>query len=335
MPTDRVLDPDPTTVIPKFSRYRSVRRATKEVLLQNKQRDSPSCSGERVRTKFISTASLEYPLTSLQCVTILYEQFSINVPTTPETTPLDLIQLAANILTQDINVSNSILLESCHRLGLQRRLRSYEKVQDIMNTWDGAQQDTLEIQTSNFPQSDFYNFDLVQRFAPKILTVSMYHSQQAGEWHNRCITLLSTGQIFTSPKPDSKITDIDVVEICHLSDFDIYTPTLSQVSEVLKPPRKICYALKSQQKFNPVFLDPKNKVHFFSTGDAELGMKWYSIVQQWRSWYLLSRLSEDKDERGATTNQFVSPAAMLAPGSIVNMSVEEICCTNKFLLVSD
>ncbi|KAK5275206.1 hypothetical protein LTR40_013438, partial [Exophiala xenobiotica] len=94
----------------------------------------------------------------------------------------------------------------------------------------------------------------------------------------------------------SKIeNDIHCTNICHLSDFDLYTPTPKQVKQ-LKPPRKMCFALKSQEK-SSMFLDGANFVHFFSTKDQIMAGKWYHEVQSWRSWYLFHMIGKGQQTR--------------------------------------
>jgi hypothetical protein len=123
----------------------------------------------------------------------------------------------------------------------------------------------------------------------------MYHSQKPGKWNKRYITLLSSGQIYVAKKAGAKMTEKDVVNICHLSDFDVYTPTPQQMRKHLRPPKKHCLAIKSQQK-TTMFLSTENFVHFFCTDDETLSEQWYAAVQQWRSWYLVNKMGEGKEE---------------------------------------
>lgn len=169
-----------------------------------------------------------------------------------------------------------------------------------MNSWDRDTQNALILQNSDTPRFDT---DLearsVSKDTPTDVTVYMYHSQKPGKWNKRYITLLSSGQMFISKKTGAKISDKDVNSICHLSDFDIYTPTPQQIRKTLKPPKKHCYAIKSQQK-TTMFLSTENYVHFFSSDNEELSEKFYAAVQQWRSWYLVNRMGEGKKKTDQT-----------------------------------
>jgi hypothetical protein len=239
----------------------------------------------------------------MQRVLIRCRQSSINLPVTPETTPVDLIYSAANILSQAITPSAAILLESYIPIGLERRIRRYEHIRDIMNSWDRDTQNSLIIQASDSPNHDK---DLeafaVPKEQPSDVTVHIYHSQKPGKWNKRYITLLSTGQIFLSKKAGSKVSDKDIVTICHLTDFDIYTPTPQQLRKHVKPPKKYCHAVKSQQR-TAMFLNTDDFVHFFSTDDPVLADKWYDSVQQWRSWYLVHMMGEGQKKAAASKKQ--------------------------------
>jgi hypothetical protein len=156
----------------------------------------------------------------------------------------------------------------------------------------------------------------------------MYHSQRPGKWNKRYITLDSTGQIYISKKKDAKVTDKDIVTLCHLTDFDIYMPTSDEIRKNLGPPKKYCYAVKSQQK-TTMFLNTEKFVHFFSTDDYDMANKWYDGCQQWRSWYLVNIKGEGKKKAAAKVRTVKVPGIRTASGSTavaghkVKISVDE------------
>lgn len=123
------------------------------------------------------------------------------------------------------------------------------------------------------------------------------------------------------------MSDKDVVNICHLSDFDIYTPTPQQIRKQLKPPKKYCHAIKSQQK-TTMFLSTENFVHFFSTDEERLAEQWYAAVQEWRSWYLVNKKGEGKKTKGKTVTELSTkvparPGTKAGPTHRVKVSVDE------------
>ena len=108
--------------------------------------------------------------------------------------------------------------------------------------------------------------------------------------------------------------------ICHLSDFDIYVPTRRQMSKKVRPPKKICFAIKSQQK-SSMFLSTENYVHFFCTNDTNLATRWYKAVQEWRSWYLVHILGEGQKEK--------PPAPSLLPTTSLREQPDATSCEFK------
>ncbi|KAJ8061782.1 hypothetical protein OCU04_009578 [Sclerotinia nivalis] len=263
-------------------------------------------------------------------VLIRCKQSSINLPVDGDTTPIDIMNSAANIMSADINPRTAVLLESYTTLGLERKIRRHEHIRDIMNSWDRDTQNALIVEASDFSG---YDEDLeassVPNDAPQDVTVQLYHSQKPGKWNKRYITLLSSGQVFVSKKSGMGLNDKDSMNICHLSDFDIYTPTAQQIRKTLKPPRKNCYAIKSQQK-TAMFLSTENFVHFFCTDDQIAASAWYSAVQKWRSWYLVNKKGEGQKKAAKTVKAMKTKIASKPGTGIrgaqthrINVSVDE------------
>ncbi|KAM5342458.1 hypothetical protein ACJ41O_013424 [Fusarium nematophilum] len=248
----------------------------------------------------------------------------INLPVTPETSPVDILYSTANLTTHDIDPKNSVLIECYVELGLERRLRRYERIRDVMNSWDRDQQNSLLVLTNDISESDDADLDIksVPRTPtpPPGFSLQMYHSSRPGKWNKRWITLLESGQMFSSKKPASKASDKDSTVLCHLSDFDIYTPRESEVRRHLKAPRRFCYAVKSQQK-TVVFPNGENFVHFFCAEDGKLAKRFLELVQRWRSWYLVNKqvdLKKDKPPQiSLNTSASTSPKGSSRSASTV------------------
>lgn len=221
----------------------------------------------------------------------------INLPITPTTQTQDILYSAANCLSEDISPQSAVVVEYFKQYGLERPLRKFEYVRDVMNSWDSDTQNHLEIVTgANGKTSDEAFIKTVPRKQPPESSFTLYHSQKAGKWDKRCIALRSDGQISLAKKQDS--VQSEWTNICHLSDFDIYTPNKREHKR-LKPPKRTFFAVKSQQK-SAMFLTSENFVHYFCTNDEEMGFRFYSVLQQWRSWYIANVLGAG-DEKGEDT----------------------------------
>lgn len=212
----------------------------------------------------------------------------ILLPVTPTTTPLDLIRSASTCLSEPINVKTCALLESFYKVGLQRPLRNYEHVRDVLNSWDDDKQNALVIVDAAANAIDLQDLiaSQVPESKPTGMSCNISYSQRPGKWSKRFLTLRPDGQVVISKNEGSK----DHTNVCHLSDFDIYSPTQRKIKSV-NPPKKHCYAVKSQQK-SSMFMDESNFVHFFCTNDKNTASLFYNSIQGWRSWYLKHVMGE-------------------------------------------
>ena len=217
---------------------------------------------------------------------------SVNLPVTPSTTVSDLIKTASNYLSESIDPRSSVLLESFSRVGVQRPLRKYERVRDIMNSWDNDTQNELVLVESatGGKDRDLYA-DGVPSQKPDGYSNWLYYSQKVGKWDKRWITIREDGQVTISKSSHSA----DAINLCHLSDFDIYSPMPRQISRKIRPPKKICFAIKSQQKL-AFFASSEDFVQFFCTSDRDVATEFYTTAQRWRSWYLVNVLGEGERE---------------------------------------
>lgn len=213
---------------------------------------------------------------------------------TPSTTPLDLIRSASNCLSEPIDPKTAILLENFIKVGLQRPLRKYEHVRDVMNSWDDDGQNSLILVNSVIgTEAELTSVD-VPKDRPEGFSCWMYVSQKPGKWTKKWILLRADGQMQMAKDQSGK----DASNMCHLSDFDIYTPTPKKISKQVKPPKKICYAIKSQQK-SSMFMTTTTFVHFLCTNESNVASQFYHAVQSWRSWYLVNVMGEGKKQQKA------------------------------------
>ncbi|KAJ5669852.1 hypothetical protein N7462_010922 [Penicillium macrosclerotiorum] len=219
-----------------------------------------------------------------------------NLVVSPSTQAYCLLMSASKDLARSIDPNTFIVIESFQKLGLERPLRRYERIRDVMNSWAHDAENCLIIVPPSsmdaLAQLDSRNVPVEK---PSGTTVYLYHSQRPRKWDKRYITLRPDGQVTVAKKENST----DQSNICHLSDFDIYSPSVRALAKEIKPPKKICFAIKSQQK-SSMFLSTENFVHFFSTNDKASADKWHQAVQSWRSWYLVNKV-------GVTENEDVKP----------------------------
>lgn len=191
-----------------------------------------------------------------------------------------------------------MVVEQYRVLGLERRLRRYEHIRDVMNSWDkDAQNQLAVILIGSSSNHEDHDIDVATNDdTPLGYQLHIYHSNRPGKWNKRWVNLLENGQIVSAKKENAKTTDKDTISLCHLSDYDIYTPTESQSKRHLKPPKRFCFAIKSQHK-TTLFLNTDNYVHYFCTDDPQVAQEFKQKTRGWRSRYLVNQTQEVREKQ--------------------------------------
>lgn len=219
--------------------------------------------------------------------------------------------MASAKMRHNINPNSSVVVESYLMLGLERRLRRYERIRDVMNTWDQDHENSLLILSCPASMTDRdLDIDAVPSSAesPPGFTLPVYQSSRPGKWNKRWVTLLENGQMYSAKTGDALPGDAGCMKLCQLSDFDIYSPNETEIRRSVRPPKQFCCAIKSQQK-SVLFSDEVNFVHFFSTDDEEVAARFYERVHGWRSWHLVAKkLAIDRKMNAPAPKLTLDPA---------------------------
>ena len=129
-------------------------------------------------------------------VLVHFNEQVLSVPVLPSTTPQDIFRETSSQLSIPIDAESNVLVESFKQLGLERPLRDYEHVRDVLNSWDRDSQNALNIVPS--PRADaVHELDMksVPQLQPGDTSVHIYHSNAPGHWDRRWISLRSDGQV--------------------------------------------------------------------------------------------------------------------------------------------
>ena len=160
-----------------------------------------------------------------------------------------MIIMAVQIFNTHFKADAAVLKESYHSdaLRLERRLRFYELVTPVMNSWDRDTQNELVLEASDSPRHDM---DLLAGGAPqeqpKPTSVHVYHaSHTKGRWYKHWITLQTSGQIIMSSSKPEPGRNAKAEKLAHMLDADIYMLTTDQ-QKGFKQKRKFCSVIKSQ-----------------------------------------------------------------------------------------
>ncbi|KAF2769718.1 hypothetical protein EJ03DRAFT_327093 [Teratosphaeria nubilosa] len=221
-------------------------------------------------------------------------------PVTPETTAADLIKSTANCMSEPIDVRSAVLVEHFSSVGVQRSIRRYEHIRDVLNSWDHDRQNSLLLVDPRTGSSEIeLSIAGVPQQQPGENSWLMQLSQKPGRWEKRVIILKADGQINMQRDPNKPKSQETV---CHLSDFDIYQATPETLKRKVKPPKRFCHAIKSQQK-TAMFESTSDFVHFFCTNDKVTSDDFEHAVQSWRSWYLMNVMGEGQKKKAAATEK--------------------------------
>jgi len=243
-------------------------------------------------------------------VRIEYGKSSVTLPVTPTTSALQLIRSASTCMSEAINPRASVMLEVFAKAGVRRPLRMYEHIRDVMNSWDDDEQHSLVIEASDVGADNELYVSFAPKQKPADVSWWLYYSTKPQKWEKKWITLHSDGQISLAKNELGK----ELASICHVSDFDIYAPTSEQRRKKIKPPKKHCYAVKSQQKFS-MFMTTSNFIHFFCCNDKTVAQDFFSKVQTWRSWYLVNVMGEGQASKGEQKSGEKEFKINLGPGA--------------------
>ncbi|KAK0739871.1 hypothetical protein B0T21DRAFT_410187 [Apiosordaria backusii] len=229
-------------------------------------------------------------------VTIVCKRDFVDVAINRETTARDvLVELKSG--GQLTELSSGVIVEQFNSFDLERPLRLQERLYDVVESWSTDSTNTLAL-SQDARQRDL-RLDLEgapkTREAPPGFCQQMYYRNPKGKWSKRLIILSEDGKMIASKTPNPKHGHKDVVALCHLSDYDMYNPTEAAMRKKLKPPKRYCYAMKSQEKIN-TFLNTEKYAQYLCTEDPEIARKFRSHVQAWRNWHLAKSLLKEPEK---------------------------------------
>jgi hypothetical protein len=216
-------------------------------------------------------------------------------------------------------VRTAVLMEWFRKVDIKRPLRNYEYVRDVMNSWDSDDQNDLIIVDSaidGIDQDELLSYG-VPDTRPEGISCTINYSSRPGKWAKRYLTLRPDGQLVIAKNEKSR----DQENVCHLTDYDIYTVTQSKIARV-KPPKKICFAVKSLQKSN-IFADESQYVHFFCTNDRSIANTFWKALQSWRSWYLKYQKGEGLMKKSPATKNVLESVG-IGPGTAAHSRGESV-----------
>ena len=247
---------------------------------------------------------------SVDHVRVNFQDHVTKVSVSADMKARDVMALAAEYLNIAIDLDKWTIKEFFAPLGLERPLRRYETVREVVRSWDGDQKChlTLSLQDDN---NDLEADEYVEaRFSPDRQTAEisfrLYHAYPGHKFERRYITLKPEGQVTMSKKEKKPSSASDTVNICHMTDFDIFCMA-SREQKKVNPPKKYNFVVKTLQKLCMFENNNNNYAHYFSVKDPNVAREFYDAIHGWRSYYIINVLSVPGNEHPALLGDTIQP----------------------------
>ncbi|TFY78966.1 hypothetical protein EWM64_g5045, partial [Hericium alpestre] len=211
-------------------------------------------------------------------------------PTTTSKEVIEMLDGQAQ-LAQWVGAGGWMLYEVAQDFGMERPIRNFEVVADIVNSWDKDRTVNMLVARKTALASLLHS-SAMPASSPVHQGYVEWESKR-GKWNKRWLEL-KEHSLWLSKRDNGK----DSTFLCSLSNFDAY-----QVTRPHKAPKSFVFAVKSTDNLT-FFENAADYVHIFSCLDKE-GQNWLEKLLVARS-YIINQ------ERNIITN---APTGATAPSS--------------------
>ncbi|RPA76870.1 hypothetical protein BJ508DRAFT_310714 [Ascobolus immersus RN42] len=210
------------------------------------------------------------------------EREEIEIPILSDTTADLFVQAVLKFRTVEIGVGKSILIENFNSLGLERPVRSYELMKDVVHGWDMDTQNYMKLHTS--PANKTVGA-VPTTTNQKPFTNSLYFwVHKSKKWKKREVEFNNGGVWLHESGLFNKNDDRTL--LCRMTDWDIYD-IQPHTQRNLKVPKRFSFALKSQEKAS-FFQDGAEFVYYFATDHQAIYDSWKQHLAAYRSYHLFN-----------------------------------------------
>ncbi|KAJ3411255.1 hypothetical protein HDV05_002471 [Chytridiales sp. JEL 0842] len=159
------------------------------------------------------------------------------------------------------------LFELCNDLGIERPLRDWEVVTDVISAWDTVNSTNAIVMKKYGYRSTLVPKSISGRF-PKVQGY-LYTELKQGKWQKRfCALKESTLYYYTGPNYSGETV------LLRLTNFDVYTLTTRK----RRTPTNYCFALRSTQSVK-IFEDKSDYMRFFCVDKQERLFDWVLAIR--------------------------------------------------------
>ena len=124
--------------LPEYSQSAALPSASRNLTCTtSKSRDHPHNNIYRATCREVAPKpAFDAPVSAINTkerrVSVKHDKSVISVPITPSTTSVDIIRYTSSQLSKPIHAESMVLLESFRKVGLERPLRRYERIRDVL-----------------------------------------------------------------------------------------------------------------------------------------------------------------------------------------------------------
>ncbi|KAH9080576.1 hypothetical protein EDB83DRAFT_2340192 [Lactarius deliciosus] len=171
-----------------------------------------------------------------------------------------------------VGVGGWMLFEVSQDFGMERPIRHFEVVSDVINSWDKNKSVNLLV-AKKTPLAPLLQLSAMPSSSPVFSTYVEWESKPR-KWSKRWLELREQG-LWLSKKDNGK----DETFLCSLANFDAYLVTRTH-----KPPKPYVFAVKSTDNLS-FFENAADYVHVFCCSEKD-GKKWMETVLLARSYFI-------------------------------------------------
>ncbi|KAI9512382.1 hypothetical protein F5148DRAFT_973587 [Russula earlei] len=192
-------------------------------------------------------------------------------PTTTAKDAIDALETQGQ-LANWAGVGGWMLFEVFQDFGMERPIRHFEVISDVINSWDKDKSVNLLV-AKKTPLATLLHPSAMPTSSPVFSTYVEWESKPR-KWSKRWLELREQG-LWLSKKDNGK----DETFLCSLANFDAYV-----VTRIHKSPKPYVFAVKSTDNLS-FFENPADYVHVFCCSEKD-GKKWLENVLLARSYII-------------------------------------------------
>uniref|UniRef100_V5ES07 PH domain-containing protein n=1 Tax=Kalmanozyma brasiliensis (strain GHG001) TaxID=1365824 RepID=V5ES07_KALBG len=198
----------------------------------------------------------------------------VEVPVSARARDLALEVIERERLPMDDSKGGWVVFDCSAQLGIERPLREYEMITDVVNVRAHPKTDFLLIKRTEL--SPYLSLRSVPSSSPA-LAGWVYVQDRKKKWNKRWLELRDHG-LYHAKNEKGK----DEMSICQISTFDVYLVDSSAV----KMPKANGFALRSQDPITMFEKPDQDYVHYFSLTDPAAHRDWVRAILNARTYIL-------------------------------------------------